>query len=95
MGSDFEIVLELMTSIESNMLEVCSLAAKLALPTDLIVNLDGTKLSVINSKKTLLNLSLDTAIKSTKFEKEDSIRLNKSIKKDPTSIKYEEKGIVS
>ena len=57
MSGDMETMLELIQSIETTMTTVCTLAGKVGVPRNVMINLNATKLSLLECKDLLLNFS--------------------------------------
>ena len=57
MPGDMETILELIQSIETTMTTVCTLAGKVGVPRNVMINLNATKLSLLECKDLLLNFS--------------------------------------
>ena len=57
MSDDMETMLELIRRIETSMTTVCTLAGKVGVPRNVMINLNATKLSLLECKDLLLNFS--------------------------------------
>ena len=57
MSGDMETMLELIQSLETTMTTVCTLAGKVGVPRYVMINLNATKLSLLECKDLLLNFS--------------------------------------
>ena len=86
MPGDMETILELIQSIETTMTTVCTLAGKVGVPRNVMINLNATKLSLLECKDLLLNFSqvITNHIDSIKTES-----LAFSVYKQGTIIKNE------